>query len=63
MRVAMLASLVAGAGVVLFPGALAAQQEFHWKGTIAAGKTIEIKGVNGDIDAVAGSGEVEVTAV
>jgi len=41
----------------------AAQGEFHWKGQVAAGKTIEIKGVNGDIDAVAGSGEVEVTAV
>ncbi len=41
----------------------AAQAEFHWKGTIAAGKAIEIKGVNGDVRAVAGSGAVEVTAV
>lgn len=40
-----------------------AQQDFHWKGRIAAGKAIEIKGVNGDVSAVAGSGEAEVRAV
>jgi DUF4097 and DUF4098 domain-containing protein YvlB len=40
-----------------------AQQEFRWHGRIAAGKSIEIKGVNGDVSAVAGSGETEVTAV
>ncbi|HVH67534.1 MAG TPA: DUF4097 family beta strand repeat-containing protein [Gemmatimonadales bacterium] len=46
------------------PALGAAQGEFHWKGKIAAGKAIEIKGVNGDVEAVAGSGgEVEVTAV
>lgn len=45
------------------PARAAAQGEFHWKGKIAAGKSIEIKGVNGDVDALAGSGEVEVTAV
>ena len=45
------------------PALGAAQGEFHWKGQIAAGKAIEIKGVNGDVSAVAGSGEVEVTAV
>lgn len=37
---------------------------WNWKGTIAAGKSIEIKGVNGDVRATAGSGsEVVVTAV
>ena len=59
MRVATLALLAAAAGSSL----AAAQAEFHWKGKIAPGKSIEIKGVNGDISAVAGSGEVEVTAV
>jgi hypothetical protein len=59
MRVVTLALLAAAAG----PSLAAAQGEFHWKGSIAAGKTIEIKGVNGDISAVAGSGVVEVTAV
>jgi len=39
------------------------QQDFHWKGRIAAGKALEIKGVNGDVSAVAGSGETEVTAM
>ena len=42
---------------------VAAQGDFHWKGKIAAGKEIEIKGVNGDVRAVAGGGgETEVTA-
>ncbi len=59
MRVATLALLAAAA----VPSLAAAQGEFHWKGSIAPGKAIEIKGVNGDISAVAGSGEVEVTAV
>jgi putative adhesin len=62
MRLATLGPLVIAAALPCArPGA--AQGEFHWKGQLAAGKTIEIKGVNGDIDAVAGSGEVEVTAV
>jgi len=51
------------AGLALPARHAAAQAEFHWKGTIAAGKAIEIKGVNGDVRAVAGSGAVEVTAV
>lgn len=62
MRVSAVAPLIALAGLSLAGGA-AAQGEFNWKGKIAAGKTIEIKGVNGDINAVAGSGDVEVTAV
>jgi hypothetical protein len=38
-------------------------QDWRWSGAVAAGKTIEIKGVNGDIRAVAGSGsEVVVVA-
>jgi hypothetical protein len=62
MRLATLAPLVVAAALPLARPA-AAQGEFHWKGQIAAGKTIEIKGVNGDVSAVAGSGDVEVTAV
>ncbi|HEX5004928.1 MAG TPA: DUF4097 family beta strand repeat-containing protein [Gemmatimonadales bacterium] len=47
------------------PAAVAAQDpDWTWKGTVAAGKTIEIKGVNGDVRATATSGsEVVVTAV
>jgi len=38
--------------------------DWNWKGAVASGKTIEIKGVNGDVRATAGSGsEVVVTAV
>src|SRR2546430_4742951 len=62
MRFTTLGPLVVAAALP-FARPAAAQGEFHWKGPVAAGKTIEIKGVNGDIDAVAGSGEVEVTAV
>jgi len=59
MRVPTLAVLALAAG----PSFAAAQDEFHWKGAIAAGKAIVIKGVNGDVTAVAGTGDVEVTAV
>lgn len=59
MRVPTLAVLALAAG----PSLAAAQDEFHWKGAIAPGKAIVIKGVNGDVSAVAGSGDVEVTAV
>src|SRR5256886_12994702 len=63
MRIAILALLPAVAALTLVPHAAAAQGEFHWKGKVAPGKAIEIKGVNGDVRAVAGSGDVEVTAV
>ena len=39
------------------------QNPFHWTGTLAAGKTLAIKNVSGDITAEAGAGDrVEVTA-
>jgi len=63
MRVSLPTLLTTAAGLALAPHAAAAQGEFHWKGKIAPGKSIEIKGVNGDVRAVAGSGDVEVTAV
>ena len=38
--------------------------EFHWNGRLAAGRTIEIKGINGGVHAEPSSGgEVEVTAL
>jgi Putative adhesin len=47
------------------PGFVAEEQgEFRWHGQVAAGRTIEIKGVNGRIEAnPASGGEVEVVAV
>src|SRR6266851_5403712 len=63
MHRSILALLSVVAGLALVPRAAPAQGEFHWKGKIAPGKAIEIKGVNGDVRAVAGSGDVEVTAV
>src|SRR5205809_6334315 len=62
MRIAIVALLPAVAALALVPRAVAAQHEFHWKGKVAPGKAIEIKGVNGDVRASAGSGDVEVTA-
>jgi hypothetical protein len=41
----------------------ASSDEFRWSGRLAAGRTIEVKGINGDVHAEASSGnEVEVTA-
>jgi hypothetical protein len=36
--------------------ATAAQQEFDWSGSVAPGKTVEVKGINGGIDAVGSAG-------
>ena len=53
------------AGLMALPVAAAAQSpEFSWHQKLAAGKTIEIKGINGSISATAASGdEVQVAAV
>jgi hypothetical protein len=57
----------AGLAVLAWSGAATAaaqDTDWSWKGAVAAGKSIEIKGVNGDVRATAGSGsEVVVTAV
>jgi DUF4097 and DUF4098 domain-containing protein YvlB len=39
-------------------------QDFRWTGTLAAGKTLTIRNINGDVRAVAASGnQIEVTGV
>ena len=49
---------------VLVLGSATAQENFIWHGTLAAGKTIEIKGVNGNIQGERPmTGAVEVVAV
>lgn len=59
MRIATLVSLVA---VAAFAAPLAGQ-DFRWTGHLAAGRLLEIKGVNGDIRALPASGDqIEVTA-
>lgn len=48
----------------LFLAAAAGAEDFRWHGSIPEGRTLEIKGVNGDIDASLASGsEAEVVAV
>ena len=62
MRVpVLLASLALSASL---PAAAAAQSnDFSWRGTLAAGKVVELRGVLGDISAEPASGNtVEVTA-
>ena len=60
-------SLAAVLGVLamMIPATGRAQQtDFAWKGRVAQGKTIEIRGVHGDVRAIVSTGpEVEVTAV
>jgi hypothetical protein len=53
-----------GALAMMVPVSGNAQQtDFAWKGRLAPGKTIEVRGVHGDVRAVASTGpEVEVTA-
>jgi DUF4097 and DUF4098 domain-containing protein YvlB len=56
--------------LILFLGSLALAQNssssanpFHWKGTLAAGKTLAVKNINGDITAEGTPGDqVEITA-
>ena len=48
---------------LLAAGAPLAAQDFRWHGALAAGKTLEVRGINGDIRASRASGsEAEVTA-
>jgi hypothetical protein len=62
MRFRTTGAIVLGA-LLLAPTALAAQDRFEWTGRLAPGQTIEIKGVNGAIEASAASGDqVRVTA-
>ena len=53
--------------ILAFAAAAAATleaQDFTWKGQIAAGRTLEVRGINGDVRARAATGnQIEVTAV
>ena len=52
-----------GAVAVAAPTQVMAQ-DFEWSGRLSAGQAIEVKGINGDIEAMVASGnQVEVTAV
>lgn len=58
MRTALIAAFLSAATV-----ASASAQDFRWTGRVAAGKRLEIKGVNGDVRATAAAGsEVQVVA-
>ena len=54
-------AILAVAGLIMTPALQA--QDFEWSGRLDAGKTIEVKGINGDVHAARASGnEIEVTA-
>jgi hypothetical protein len=58
--------LAVAAAAVLAPPASAARrsEDFQWRGRLAAGQAIEVKGINGDVEAAPAAGdEVEVLAV
>lgn len=59
MRNVMTAVLATGL-LAAMPAAMQAQQDFQWRGRIEAGKTLEIKGVLGDIVAEPGDGDMVV---
>jgi hypothetical protein len=60
MSMKVLAALFGLSALYGFP---AAAQDFTWRGKVAAGKTVEIKGINGDVSARPTTGtEVQVTA-
>jgi hypothetical protein len=60
VTVANLCAVLAAAALTAAP---AAAQDFHWNGRLAAGKRLEIKGVNGSIRAMAATGDdIDVTA-
>jgi DUF4097 and DUF4098 domain-containing protein YvlB len=63
MRIRSLFASLSALALLVSPRPAAAQ-DFQWHGPVAQGRTIEIKGVNGDIRAEpSGSNEVEVVAV
>jgi DUF4097 and DUF4098 domain-containing protein YvlB len=53
------------AGLAMLSGAshASAQADFQWRGALAAGQSVEIKGINGGVSASSsGTGQVEVSA-
>jgi len=64
MRRTTVAPMLTVLALGVWPGAAQAQ-DFRWHGRLAAGKRVEVKGVNGDVRATLATGggsEVEVTA-
>jgi DUF4097 and DUF4098 domain-containing protein YvlB len=63
MRVNRIGCAIAGLVLCVWASPAAAQAPFQWRGQLASGQTVEIKGINGDVRAIASpSAEVEVVA-
>src|SRR6185436_9131116 len=64
MRMNWTSCAIAGLTIWASASPAAAQTPFQWRGQLAAGQTIEVKGINGDVRATASpSAEVEVAAI
>jgi putative adhesin len=64
MRREMVARLAVGTALALAAAVGAGAEDFNWTGRLGAGQTLEVKGVNGPIRALAAGGaEARVTAV
>jgi hypothetical protein len=63
-RAIVLLGLVAGLTLTWSGEAGAQSNDFRWRGVVASGRTLEIRGINGRVEASAAAGnEVEVVAV
>jgi hypothetical protein len=63
MRLNWTGCVIAGLTAWVAAAPAAAQTPFQWRGPLASGQTIEIKGINGDVRATSSlSADVEVTA-
>jgi hypothetical protein len=64
MRINWTGCVIAGLTLWVLASPAAAQVPFQWRGHLAAGQTIEIKGINGEVRATASpSADVEVAAI
>jgi len=64
MRTRLSVVLAAAATAAVVAVVPAGAEDFDWQGRVGPGQTIEVKGVNGEVEAVAASGgQVEVHAV
>jgi hypothetical protein len=50
------------AAVAFVASPASAQNDFQWHGLVLSGQTLEVRGINGEIRAVSGSGDATVTA-
>jgi len=64
MRSTLMSKTASICGILLAAAVAASAEDWNWEGRVAPGQTVEIKGINGEVKALAAGGDrVEVTAV